>query len=116
MLILPQLFAVGVKMPEENGKLTPEDIKLADEWLTGHWQNRACASCGRNDRWAIQGTLAQIIQFSSPGNILVGGPTVVYPTLVIMCHFCGYMMTFNAITLGLVKRAEEKEEKQSGTP
>jgi len=76
-------------------------------WLNEQWGGpKVCPVCGHND-WAILERVWEAREYRK-GGLVVGGE--ILPLISIMCNVCGYTMMFNAIAVGLVERAEKKEE------
>lgn len=68
--------------------------------LQEKWTSRLCPACKSNS-WNIQDSTYQLTEFN-PEGMVIGGPVV--PVLAVLCSNCGYMMMFNALSVGAVKR------------
>jgi hypothetical protein len=94
-------------MPEADGKLTPEDKKKIQDWLTGHgWTHRGgCPICG-DTKWTILDYVVQPITLGGNNAINLGGPG--YPQVMILSNKCGYTVFLNAVVMGLLKDDRKK--------
>lgn len=87
-------------MPDQNGRLTPEDQERVVSWLQARWGvTPECPFHGRTS-WQIGETLVQTVQYS-PSGFLVGG--LVYPLIVVTCSTCGFTVLVNAVLAGIVQ-------------
>jgi hypothetical protein len=99
-------------MPDNQGKLSPEEKTAVIDWLFVHWKNQDCPFHGPTG-WEIGDTIATSpfagTGGGAPGSgFQFGGPT--YPLIVVTCAICGYTVLVNAIKLGIVKMGPELPE------
>jgi len=85
-------------MPNADGKLTDQEQKLANKWITEHWKSWTCPFSG-GTTWDLGQYVAQSTIFSG-GALIVGGP--VYPYITVTCKDCGYVVFLNAIKIGII--------------
>ena len=92
-------------MPSPGGMLSDEEQNQAIAFLEKVWtQGRTCPIDGTDD-WVLQDVLVHIPSFR-PKGLVVGGKSLAFPLVVVVCKTCGYVMTFSAVRLGLVKEKD----------
>jgi hypothetical protein len=80
------------------------DHEKLNAWLAKKWKgDHLCPICGSND-WV---GLENYLLLSSSGI-----PSMIYPSVVIRCQECAYLLFFNAVTMGLLPGKEEVAEKR----
>lgn len=67
-------------------------------------QRCACPVCQSVD-WRVSESIFEMREFFG-GAMLLGGGQVL-PVILATCHFCGHILPFNAIHVGVVKEPEE---------
>ena len=71
------------------------------QWLDAKWKKgKQCPVCGQND-WAVIDLLWEVPEFHST---LKGG--FVLPSVAVTCSYCGNILFFNALLMGLVDESE----------
>ena len=83
--------------------------KLID-WINQKWKGqKTCPVCGENS-WGVFDNLWELREFTE-GNLRLGGP--IMPLAALACKHCGYVMTFNALTIGLIEPDKPSENKSN---
>ncbi len=92
-------------MPDNQGKLTPEEQQTVTKWLIDRWKTTNCPFHGPT-QWEI-GDATGTQPFAGVGAGTPGsGPVVggaAYPLVVLTCGTCGYTIHINLIKVGIVK-------------
>lgn len=90
-------------MIPDKQKLTDEEQQKANKWIKDHLKDSfSCPVCGHKD-FHLQDTLGIITLFGGGATMLGTG----YPTLVMVCKNCAYMMFFSAVMAGVSPAGEE---------
>jgi len=94
-------------------KLSKEQRKKVDEWMSERWTQRKCPDCGHST-WSIDMNIFEMREFLE-GKINISGYGYLKPVLVLTCENCGHLKTFNAVKIGIVQAPfqdtnSEKEE------
>jgi hypothetical protein len=92
-------------MPDENGKLTPEDLEKTSKWWADHWKEPVICPVCKGQTWQVGPHVIQINRHASNG---LFGPGVSYPQILVVCTTCANTMMFNATILGLYEPFVEK--------
>ena len=97
-------------MPDEKGRLSEEEKKKVEKWLSAKWRGHPakCQLCG-NQSWRLGEMVIAGIAYT-PGRFVMGGPT--YPLLPLICSNCSQTVFLNAILCGVIEaeRAEGKTD------
>lgn len=87
-------------MPDSNGRLTSEEVRILLGWLKDQWQGASCPMHrGMPTNWEV-GDMIMTLPYTGAG-VSIGGPT--YPLVVVTCAQCGYTVLVNAIKAGIVR-------------
>jgi hypothetical protein len=88
-------------MPDPTGKLTPEELKKAHDWLAKYspGAETACPIC-RSTTWIIAEHLVQPVTLRAGLSIQLGGLS--YPQVMVISNPCGYTMFLNAVLVGIL--------------
>ncbi|HEV3319189.1 MAG TPA: hypothetical protein VG053_05565 [Solirubrobacteraceae bacterium] len=81
------------------------DKDALNQWFQEKWKHGACPVC-EVDRWALLPRLGMVPNANPPGP--TGGNMV--PVLLIVCSNCGYLLSINALTAGVVETADWNDE------
>ena len=61
-----------------------------------------CPNCGQNTlKW--NNNIMELREYHE-GNLVIGGNSIIVPIITATCSYCGYVATFNAITLGFIDK------------
>jgi hypothetical protein len=86
-------------MPDDSGKLTPEQKQYVLDWTKKHWKSSgACPICGSTN-WNIGDHLVLPITLGKDSSLMLGGPG--YPHVLLISNPCGYTIFFNAVIMQL---------------
>jgi hypothetical protein len=85
-------------MPDNTGRLTPEDKKKIEAWFGTHWHNYLCPFC-KSDKWNYADHIVVTPRSASDG--LVTG-SMTYPFIAVHSIPCGYTIFFSAVMMGIV--------------
>ena len=90
-------------MPDQDGKLSPEESETALGFISSHWRgNRACPFCGATS-WTLANRVFKAEPFvTTPGMIMLTGG-VSFPFLALVCANCGYVYQFSAVIAKVVE-------------
>lgn len=80
-------------MPDDLGKLSLQETKVAVDWLAKHGDKAVCGICGTAS-WRVETSLA-ILPISAKGGVTI-------PAIAIYCINCGHIELFSAAIIGLV--------------
>lgn len=100
-------------MPGQDGHMTPDEQKKAQEWLRTTWKIANCPFHGATS-WEVNTLVTQLMPFTG-GGLLVGGS--VYPALVVTCALCGYTVLVGAVKAGILAQpapAQPEPPKKAG--
>jgi predicted RNA-binding protein with TRAM domain len=90
-------------MPDESGKLTPDEKTKVVAWLTSFGRPApACPICG-SENWQISDHLVQPVTLGPKVTLLLSG--IGYPQVGIVSVPCGYTMFVNAVMAGVLPGA-----------
>jgi predicted nucleic-acid-binding Zn-ribbon protein len=81
----------------ENGRLTPQDKMAVNSWFNTKGVKKDCPACGHTS-YGIDSQLFQAAPASAPDEAK--------EVIVVKCHDCGHIRTFDAKTV--LARAEAK--------
>jgi hypothetical protein len=81
------------KMPDKNGKLSPDEKEKALKWVAG----KPCPFCGRSD-WFVGD---DVIQTPRLGTDPLGAGKPTYGAVLLFSQTCGYTIMFNSTMLGI---------------
>lgn len=88
-------------MPDDQGKLSVQELEAFQKWLQDHWSgSKVCPVCQKN-QWIVGEHVVTTIKISNKGDILLGGET--YPLVLLVCGNCGNTLSFNARVMRLMK-------------
>ena len=65
-----------------------------------------CPQC-KSRNWEVPPCLMVMSEYKKNTALFIGGRAI--PVLALTCKQCGYMVTFNAVTLGLVAKGAHNE-------
>ena len=82
-------------MPEENGKLTPNEIEVLESWKTKH----QCPVCDATD-WVMGRQLVAIPPMTLAGQVAAGEKFRFYVEMV--CGQCAILVPLHARTVGIL--------------
>jgi hypothetical protein len=85
-------------MPDYNGVLTQPDRQVIDVWLKKNWNMGSCPVC-RKQNWALADHVVNPVLYNGIGFSQNSG----YPQIMVICNVCGYIMYFNAVTVGIIQ-------------
>jgi hypothetical protein len=92
---------------------TPEQLQKIAEVLTAKHLN-ACPSCGRLKTFEIgQALVAFPLQHNPQLGLSLTGSF--YPCVPLTCNYCGFVMFYNLVTLGLAEFFGLVPQKEVGT-
>lgn len=91
---------VGRAMPDENGRLTPEDHEKIRRWWLSNENWRAPVTCPvcKTDQWAVWDHVTVMTRHSLNGD-LIGSPA--YPLVGVCCKHCTHTIFFSAVAMGV---------------
>jgi predicted nucleic-acid-binding Zn-ribbon protein len=98
-------------MPDEQGKLSEQEQKLASDWLTSRVKNWICPCCETNS-WLLSDVVSSV---SSHPDIGVFGKRKVTPFVQLVCSNCGYTRIHNAVLMGIVPKSSVEDVKSVST-
>ena len=88
-------------MPDETGKLTPEEYTKVHAWLTSLGKSPfICPYCG-SDTWSIGPHLIQPLTLGKDLALQLSGTG--YPMVALVSQRCGYVALFSAVITGIVE-------------
>jgi hypothetical protein len=83
-------------MPDANGMLGPEELKLVQQRLAQYWSpGPVLCPVTHDTNWEIMQFVMTPVAATGMGLVL-GGP--ILPVVSIVCRSCGYTMFFSAVT------------------
>jgi predicted nucleic-acid-binding Zn-ribbon protein len=85
-------------MPDDNGKLSPEEKKKITDWLQKRWKESPKCPISGDDDWAIGDHAITPVIMGKQGGIF---GDVGYPHIMLICKTCGYTILFNAVMMGI---------------
>lgn len=92
-----------------SGKLTNEDRKNIEAWLTQRVKHfGSCSICGHSS-WTLMDHFVHAPIFYGAG-VISGGPA--YPCFGLICDNCGKTHFLNAVTSGIVVDENKKPSKK----
>ena len=100
-------LGMGGTMPDQRGRLTPEDFeKIRQWWLTNErWKaSVVCPAC-QTTSWTVLDFVLQLMRHGEDA-IVTGTPA--YPMIGVICNHCSHTMLFNAVTMGVVGEYDPK--------
>ena len=97
-------------MPDQDGKLTPEDRENVRRWLGSYWAGSWVCPVSRHTDWQLADHLVRLPAWSP------AGPGSESPSVLLTCTACGYRMTFDAVLMGIVAPETERQEPEPITP
>lgn len=77
------------------------DQDALNRWIEEKWRHGPCPVCDTNE-WVPLPRIGMVPNINPPGP---NGGNVV-PVLLIHCTNCGYMLTVNAVTAGVLQTAD----------
>lgn len=66
------------------------------------WQNGHCNMCGGTN-WGVGEEIFELREFQD-GNLVVGGPTKLYPVVPVVCSKCGHVIFVNPNSIGCMEK------------
>lgn len=81
-------------------KLNEKQKGLIKDRLTPKLKEKVCPICEKA-RWFISEEIFEMREFEH-GKMIIGKGSAVIPVISITCEECGYILLFNALTLGLI--------------
>jgi hypothetical protein len=90
-------------MPDESGSLTPEDIKILQEWWGIRWKEPVICPVCKTGAWSYYKHV--LAQYRVAADGFIAPP--VYPMVGVSCLTCGYLMLFNGVALGICEGYQE---------
>jgi len=91
-------------MPDQNGKLTPEEKQKFVAWLNAKTKSHQCPVCDTNG-WTVADHLIDARPHTG-GGLVVGGTT--YPSAILVCNNCAYTRQFMAVPIGLLSSPDDE--------
>ncbi|HLC88338.1 MAG TPA: hypothetical protein VJG66_04790 [Patescibacteria group bacterium] len=88
-------------------KLTKEQKEILLKRLI-HLSKTACQSCG-NKEWIASENIFEMREFKG-GNLVIGGQSAILPVVPVTCKYCGQIIFFNALSLGILNPKKENEK------
>jgi hypothetical protein len=93
-----QMVVVGGLMPDDRGRLTPEDHTKLREWWGQYWRGSvACPVC-KTTEWVVGEHVVSVNRLASDAGV-DGSPS--YQMVLVGCKTCSHTMFFNAVQIGL---------------
>jgi hypothetical protein len=88
-------------MPDEKGKLTPEDHQKIKDWWGLHWKGPLVCPVCQESNWQTGDYVVYAARFSDdlPGE----APTI--PLITISCTTCAHVLMFGAVPIGILPGA-----------
>lgn len=85
----------------------PEEFKkdVAEKIGTAIGPSHECPMCKKADELLISEDIFHLSEFHGVGK--QNSPGKIMPLVILSCNNCGYVMNFNAITLGVVDAEED---------
>lgn len=60
--------------------------------------------------WILNDTIFELREFLG-GTLVLSSKAIVFPVVAVLCNGCGNTLFFNAIQLGLIKKANDTSQK-----
>jgi len=84
-------------------KLTEEQKNNLMNKLNENWiPPKSCSVCGHNE-WEVSDMLFEVREFHG-GNMVIGGQSSIIPVIPTTCKYCGSVLFFNAIKIGIISK------------
>jgi hypothetical protein len=89
-------------MPDQYGRLTPDDHEKIRDWWTapGHWHGPVECTVCKTAAWSTMDHVV-VVQRHSLFNNVPG--TVAYPMIGVVCNQCSHTMFFSAVRMGIAE-------------
>jgi hypothetical protein len=84
-------------MPDGQGHLSPAEIAYILQWINTHHSPFTCPVCDHSG-WVVDEYITQTIVFPLQPTPVAPRPL---PTVRLSCTGCGYIISFNAVMMGL---------------
>jgi hypothetical protein len=94
-------------MPQEDGRLTEAEKAKFRYWLEQRSGFRHKCSVCLNESWTIGDHLVMPVSFFGDFTVRFSG--VSYPQAMLICNVCAHTQFFNAVRIGLVPAALNKD-------
>ncbi len=85
-------------MPDETGRLTPEDNAKISAWWSRHWKEPVICPVCKTAEWALG---AHVVTVPRHGQNWFAPYTETYPHIIVGCKTCAHAMFFNAVQIGI---------------
>ena len=83
-------------MPDNDGKLSEEEMATARDWLKEKFSSETCPMCQQSD-FVLNDRIMS----------LYSGGTFSFPALLVHCSNCSFTSMFSAIYMGIVPKNDE---------
>ena len=93
-------------MPDDQGKLSEEEIATAEEWI-GERAKLPCTACGKT-AWGLG---HYVVTLSANAKNFLGTKQH-YPALAVICANCAHIRLHSAILAGIVTKDKDGPEKK----
>jgi hypothetical protein len=97
--MLAALVSRGGAMPDQSGRLTPEDHQKIQNWWIGRWKIPVVCPVCKTSEWMVGEYVVTLSRAAS--DAFVSG-TPVYQMIQVGCIFCSHTMLFNAVSMGVM--------------
>jgi len=96
-------------MPDEKGKLSPEDKEKVQKWLKEKWKASSNCPISGDNNWIIGDYTVTPMNYGAR-QAMIGGQ--IAPQVMLICSSCGYTLYFNAMLMGLFPSGEVSNGKK----
>jgi hypothetical protein len=85
-------------MPDEHGKLLPDDFVKARRWFDVHWKEPVVCPVCKNSNWRHIEHVVVLARHASDSLI---GDSVAYPMIPVYCTTCSHTILFSSVMMGI---------------
>ena len=91
-------------MPDDRGKLNPEDHAKINAWWQGRWRGPiACPIC-QTSEWKVQD---YVVNYSRHARDAYTDGTPSFPMILVTCQTCTNTLSFSAVSMGVTPEYQE---------